>query len=110
MLLGLPSWAFGVLAGLLLILYFLLEQATRLRLEIQPKLKVSFNVERGCLVVTPVQHFRQEPGTCNNIPRTVLARETKSIFARVRVDSLSISKGARLRCLHHRYRIEKTNN
>lgn len=92
MLLGLPSWAFGVLAGLLLMLFFLLEQATRLRLEIQPKLKVSFDAERGCLVISPVQHFRQEPGTYNDTPRTVLARETKSIFARVRADTTSISK------------------
>lgn len=92
MLLGLPSWAFGVLAGLLLVLYFVLEQATRLRLESLPKLKVSFDAERGCLVVCPVQYFRQEPGTYDNTPRTVLARETKSIFTKIRADAVSISK------------------
>jgi hypothetical protein len=48
--LGLPSWAFGLLAGLLLLLYFLIEYANRLRLELEPKLQVSFDRERGCVV------------------------------------------------------------
>jgi hypothetical protein len=92
MILGLPSWAYGLLAGLFLVLYFLLEYATRLRLEIQPKLRVSFDPDRGCLVKSPVQHFGQVPGTYTNTPVTILQRTTTSIFARVRADALSKSK------------------
>lgn len=91
MLLGLPSWAYGVLAGLLLLIYFLLEYATRLRLEIEPKLRVSFDRERGCLVNTPVQHFIQEHGAYGGT-RTVLAHTTRAIFARIRADALSSTK------------------
>src|SRR5260370_1971862 len=57
MLLGLPSWAYGLLAGLLLLLFFLLEYANRLRLELEPNLPVTFYREHICLVHSPLPHF-----------------------------------------------------
>ena len=40
--LGVPDWAWGVIGGLLLLLYFLLEYGTRKRAELQPNFDVSF--------------------------------------------------------------------
>jgi hypothetical protein len=52
-LLGAPSWYWGIIAGILLIFWFLLEHANRLRLELKPKLKVSFNPDVEGIVRTP---------------------------------------------------------
>ncbi len=89
--LGLPPWAFGLLAGLLLLLYFLLEYANRLRLELEPKLQISFDRERGCVVDSPMQHYQDQPGVYGGV-RRVLIGETRALFARIRADALSKTK------------------
>jgi len=88
-LLGLPSWAYGLLAGLLLFIYFLIEYANRLRLELEPKLDVSFDRERGCLVDSPVQHYQDQPTTIAGVVHRVMVKETRALYARIRADTLS---------------------
>jgi hypothetical protein len=64
------------------------DRADQLTLEIQPKLKLSFDPALGCLVDSPVQEWFEAADT----HKMVLARETRTIFARIRVDALSKTK------------------
>jgi hypothetical protein len=90
---GLPPWAFGLFALLLLLIYFLIEYANRLRTELEPKLKVCFDRERGCLVDSPVQHYQDQPSTLvQGAVQKVLIKETRALFARIRADALSRTK------------------
>jgi hypothetical protein len=91
-LLGVPSWEVGLLALLVLLLCFVVEYANGLRLELQPKLKVCFDRERGCVVDSPVQHFQDQPSTLFQGVQRVLVRETRAIYARIRADALSKTK------------------
>jgi hypothetical protein len=84
MLFGVPSWMYGLLAGLLLLLYFIVEYATRLRLQLEPKLRLSFDPSGGCLVDSPIQHFAP-----NQNGHMMLVGEARAIFARIRVEALS---------------------
>jgi len=59
MLLGIPSWIYGVVAGLLLVLYFLIEHATRLRLQLEPRLKIAFNPDAEGIVRTPTEIYAE---------------------------------------------------
>ena len=54
-LIGVPSWAIGVLATLLLASWWLLEYIVRLRRKIAPQLKIGFSETAGCLVSTPIK-------------------------------------------------------
>jgi hypothetical protein len=88
--LGLPPWVFGLLAGLLALLYFLIEYANSLRLELQPKLRLSFDRERGCVVESPVQHYQDQPSALvQGAIQRVLVKETRALYARIRADALS---------------------
>ncbi|MBM3549277.1 MAG: hypothetical protein FJX54_20260 [Alphaproteobacteria bacterium] len=53
MLWGVPDWAWGVIAGLALLLYFLLEYANRMRLRLVPRLVLTFDADQGGVVETP---------------------------------------------------------
>lgn len=47
MLLGVPSWAWGLLASLALTGWFLLEYALRLKREVTPRVRASFDAEKA---------------------------------------------------------------
>jgi hypothetical protein len=57
-LLGAPSWAWGLIAGLLLFLYFMIACANRLRLQLEPKINVSFNPNGEGMVTTPTEIYK----------------------------------------------------
>jgi len=82
MLLGIPSWVYGIFAGLLLLLYFVGEYATRLRLQIAPCLNVSFD-QNGMGMVLAV-HRSTSP-----TPTSGTERESRSSYVRIRIDALS---------------------
>jgi hypothetical protein len=61
-LLAAPSWAFGAIAGLALLLIFVLGHAKRLRASLLPKVVLSCDPERGCMVQTRVEKFALRDG------------------------------------------------
>ena len=71
MFLSMPAWMWGFVAFLLLLLYFVIEHATRLRLRLLPKLKLSFNPNEEGIAQTPT-----------NIERM-------ASYVRIRVEALS---------------------
>ena len=53
MFLGVPAWAWGVIGGLILLVYFLIEYGTRKRLELLPKFDLVFP-ETGLGIVAAI--------------------------------------------------------
>jgi hypothetical protein len=60
-------------------------RADHLTLQIRPKLKISFDPDRGCLVDSPVQEWFEQADT----HKLALAWEYRTIYARIRVDAIS---------------------
>src|ERR1022692_362620 len=53
-LLAVPHWAVGCVAALALLFFWVLQYANQLRQELKPNIKLTYDPERGCVVVTPV--------------------------------------------------------
>ncbi len=60
-LIGVPSWAVGIFAGLLLATYWIFEYAVQLKRHLTPKLEASFNPGSGGVSVTTLTE--RAPGT-----------------------------------------------
>jgi hypothetical protein len=85
MLLGAPSWAFGVIALLALLCFFVIAYATRLRLSLLPNIEFSCDPERGCLVQTRVEKFALKDG------QPVRAADGQPVRVEVMASSIRIS-------------------
>jgi hypothetical protein len=83
MLFGVPSIVWGILAGLLLILYFLVQHATQLRKSLAPKISVLFNASGEGIVRTPTEIYEQRDGKWARV-RTDLA-----VYIRITIRALS---------------------
>jgi hypothetical protein len=84
MLAGVPGWAWATLAVSWLLLGFMIEYATRLRLSLIPKLALSFNPLKEGIVQTPIEVPVQ-----GSISGQVLIKEYRASYVRIRIDALS---------------------
>jgi hypothetical protein len=83
LLLGVPSWVYGIVAGLLLVLFFFLEHATRLRIELEPRLNVSFNPDAEGITRTPTEVYAYTGSKVEKV------RDDEAIYVRITLKSLS---------------------
>jgi hypothetical protein len=84
MFLGVPPWMWGVIGGLLLLAYFLLEYGNRKRLELQPKFDVVFPAS-GLGIVSAIA---REP-TPTSDGRLNYGPPFKTRYCRIQIDNLS---------------------
>jgi len=82
MLLGVPAWAWGLIGGLVLLVYFLIEYATRKRLELQPRFDVGFPAGLGIVAA-----IAREPTVSNG--RVDHGPPFGTRYVRIQVDNLS---------------------
>jgi len=81
--LAVPAWTWGLTGGLILLVYFLLEYATRKRLELQPKFDVVFPVS-GLGIIAAIA---REPIPSNG--RIDYGPPFKTRYVRIQIDNLS---------------------
>jgi hypothetical protein len=81
--LGVPSPAWGILAGLLLVFYFLIQYATRIRKSIIPKISVVFNPSGEGIVRTPTEVYQQTEGKWAKI------RTDQAVYIRITIRAMS---------------------
>jgi hypothetical protein len=84
--LSIPAWVWGVLAFLIVLLYFVIEHATRLRLRLAPKLKLSFNPNEA-IVQTPAQTQTGELVQQGAATWTFATTEHMASYVRIRVEA-----------------------
>jgi len=82
-LLGIPSFAWGLLAGLLLILGFVIQHATSLRKSLSPKISVSFNPTGDGIVRTPTEIYEQTGSKWAGV------RTDQAVYIRIAIRTLS---------------------
>jgi hypothetical protein len=70
-LLEIPHWAVGCVAALALLLFWMLQYADGLRRQLQPKIELSSDPKRGCVLETPIQEGEFRDG------RVVITGSTK---------------------------------
>lgn len=90
-LLAAPPWAFGAIAGLTLLLLFVVTYATRLRLSLLPKMVLVCDPEQGSLVRTRVAKFALKDG------QPVHAEDGQPVGTEVMASSIRISVRATTR-------------
>jgi hypothetical protein len=83
MLLGVPSWMWGLIAGLLLALYFVIEYATHLRLTIKPTIDVQFNPDAEGIVQTRTEIYEHDKKIRDDVAKyiriTLIALSPKTV-------------------------------
>jgi hypothetical protein len=82
-LLAIPHWAVGSIVVLGLLLFWMLQYADRVRRELEPKIELSCDPDRGCVVETPVLQMEHRDGG------VVVTREYKAVSVRVWVKATS---------------------
>ncbi len=75
---GVPPWAWSLIAGLALMLYFVFEAANRLRVQLEPKLAPSFNPQAEGIVRTPTEVYE----------RGVKTRDDEAAYVRLTLTTL----------------------
>lgn len=80
------SWAIGAFLALLLFSYWVIEYAVKLREELRPKIKLSFNPNQGCLITTPIKTKTIEKTLDGDVERST---ERRGLEIRAMVSSES---------------------
>ncbi len=97
-LLGAPPWVYAAFAGLLVVICLLIEHANRLRVDLEPKFKISFNPDAEGVAQTPTEIRIME----GDAIKTIL---DEAIYMRITVDCLS--KATIKECVAFITKIEK---
>jgi hypothetical protein len=82
MLLNTPPWTWGVMVALLALLYFIFEYAHRKRMELVPKIRLSFDQHAGGIVQTPTQITKVERGVLQQA-------DSNGSYVRIKIETAS---------------------